>query len=285
MVLRVLKTEYGTFNVNIDDDIVLNFRTREKTKVGMIISVGGIKKCVFIKIPNIGNTAKLLNLKVKDSGCNTSGANIKGVATVGMINLAFTILREIAPDIQYIELDDESDFTCTLPNGKTVGISMTLHDLLFYQKAYYEKRFGAYLKDPDLREEYQEYKKGFQAQLPHLFSFKNTDLNEMLGPIYIESTTWEDFLSKLSTIKNKCEIIYPWYKNAVQIIFNEFKVERRTWIINLYDNILTPTIQYSEIKSNQKGGKRKTRKRMNWMIYDEPYDYLMYDEIYNLKYK
>jgi len=288
MSSQYLKTEYGTFRVTINDDTRINIQTREQTKIGTRLSVGGNNTCVFISIPDTSDTAHLLNLKTKNGGCEAYSKVITGKDTVGMVNLAFTVLKQIAPHIKRVKLEDESDFTCTLPNGSIAGISMTVYDLLFYQQAYYEKRFNAYLLNSDIRPLYEKYKEGFQETLPKEFSFHNKDLNEMLTPIYLESTTWRDFLDKIHTIPNTCEILYPWYKHAIREIFKHFPVERQDWMIDLYNNPKVETVNYSVEK--KKGGRRKTRKS-DTSIYTYTFHHLagaierpLYDEVYNLKY-
>ena len=156
---RFLQTTYGNFRVKIEDDRQINIKTREYKKIGTKLSIGGKNTCVFILIPLNGDTATLHNLKTKDGGCELNNQKIHGEKTVGMVNLAFTIIREISPQIKYVTLDDKSDFTCELPNNKIVGISMMLYELAFSQQSYYEKRFGAYLKNPILQLLYQEGKR------------------------------------------------------------------------------------------------------------------------------
>jgi hypothetical protein len=290
MSSRHLKTAYGTFRVTINDDTRINVQTREQTKIGTRLSVGGNNTYVFISVSDTSDTAHLLNLKTKDGGCDAYNKLITGKNTVGMVNLAFTVLKQIAPHIKRVKLEDESDFTCTLPNGSTAGISMTVYDLLFYEQAYYERRFNAYLINPDIRKLYEKYKQGFQQKLPNDFSFHNKDLNEMLIPIYLESTTWRDFLDKIHTIPNTCEVLYPWYKYAIREIFNNFPVERQNWMIELYDNPKIETVQYT-VEKLLKGGRRKTRKS-NDSIYKYTFAHLVdsierpfYDIVYDLKYK
>ena len=259
-----VKSEYGTFRVTINDDKIINIQTRTETKIGIQISVGGNNKCVFINIPDNSDTAHLLNLKTKDGGCEVHNKLITGKGTIGMVNLAFTLVKKEAPHIKRVKLEDESDFTCTLSNGKTVGISMTV---------------------------YEEYKHGFQEKLPNTFSFHNKDLNELLTPIYLQSTTWRDFFDTLHALPNVCQVIYPWYKYAIRDIFKNFPVERNNWMIELYNNPNVETVNYNVVEKNIKGGRRKTRKNDD-SIYKYSFYHLVdsierpfYDDIYNLKYK
>lgn len=284
-------TPYGKFKVTINDDIEIDYKTREPTKQGYLLSIGGKNTCVFINIPITGDTALLTNLKTTNGGCEVNDKIISGENTIGMVNLAFTIVREINPQIRYIQLEDESDFPCTTSEGHQVGISMLLYEFAFYQETYYEKRFGAYLLDPDLRKMYNERKKGYDEKLPEKFSFHNRDLEELLQPIYHQSSTWRDFFEKITNLPNKCEKIFPWYKYAMYIIFKNVSFERNTWLINLYNNPKLFTVKYSKLSSNYSGGRRKTLRnnisKYKYDIYNSNnyFDKLNYDVIYNLKYK
>jgi hypothetical protein len=205
-----------------------------------------------------------------------------------MVNLGLTILRKIAPHIQSILLQDMSDFPCKFENGHLVGISMMLYDVAFHQQAYYEKWFGAYLKNEVLRTMYKDYKSGFEEPLPPNFSFNNKDLELLLRPLYQESTNWNDFFQKISTLPNLYQVLFPWYRNAMLLIFKGVSFERQVWIIDLYKNPTLISVDYTEEKLTQKGGKRTTRKQINYVFdthtSDRYYDTMSYDEIYNLKY-
>jgi hypothetical protein len=285
---HIYKTQYGTFKVGINDDIKIDFDTRIPIKIGTLLSIGGANTCVFFSIPNDKDTAHLVNLKTKGGGCELTGKLISGQNTIGMVNLGLTIIRKIAPHIQFIRLEDMSDFPCKMENGKEVGISMIFYSLVLYQQSYYEKRFGAYLKNEVLRTMYEEYKSGFEDPLPTNFSFNNRDLEILLRPFYEESTNWKEFFQKVSTLPNVCQVLFSWYRTAIMIIFKGVSFERQEWIIDLYNNPSLILVEYTEDKLTQKGGKRKTRKQVNYSFdlhnSDKYYDKMTYDEIYNLKY-
>jgi hypothetical protein len=279
-----VKTKFGTFRVNIVNDVTTNPMTRETTKIGITLSVGGKNTCVFIKVPDYKDTAHLTNLKTKDGGCELTDKKISGENTIGMVNLAFTIIREICPHIKYIKLEDKSDFTCVFENGMKVGISMIYYEFAFYQESYYQKRFGAYLKDTTLRELYNERIKGFNEKLPTYFSFNNKDLDVILTPIYLQSNTWKDFFQKLYTMPNVCQIMFPWYRDAMTEIFKGVSFERQTWVIDMYNNPKLFDVEYTKLNV----GGRKSRKNIvyKYDIYnsDEYIEKPFYEDIYNMKY-
>jgi hypothetical protein len=282
------KTLYGTFRVTISDDNDHDTMSRRVTKLGTNISIGGKNTCVFFSVPVDKNTAYLSNLKTTDGGCEITDKIISGKNTVGMVNLGITIIRKIAPHIQYIRLEDMSDFPCKFDNGSVVGISMMLYELAFYQQAYYERRFGAYLLNDTMRKMYEDYKSGFLEHLPNDFSFNNKDLEDILRPLYLESKNWKEFFDKVHELPNVCQILFPWYRSAMMIIFKGVSFERQVWYIDLKNNSHIFPVEYTVLKE-QKGGKRKTRKNINYpySIYnsDTYYNQLSYDHIYNLKYK
>jgi hypothetical protein len=286
------KTEYGTFRVTMKDDIQYLHKNGQiiEEPHGTLLSIGGKNTCVFFNIPEEGDTAHLTNLKTKDGGCEVNDALISGLSTIGMVNLGFTIIRTISPNIKYIKLSDKSDFTCTFQNGMEVGISMTLYEMMFYQESYYEKRYGAYLQNPVLRELYQTSKKGFKETLPEHFSFRNKDLEEILRPIYSESTTWEDFFKKIKPIPNVCQKIFPWYTSAMYEVFKGISFERNEWLIDLYNNPKLLNVNYSVIKKLE-GGRKRTRKNdqtiYKYDIYNslKTYDIPFYDKLYDIKYR
>lgn len=284
MPIEIVKTNYGIFRIKVADDFKIDIETRERVKVGNTLSVGGKNTCVFLTIPFDSEIAHLTNLKTKDGGCEETNKKISGENTIGMVNLAFTKVREIAPHIKHIYLSDESDFPCTYKDGTVVGISMILYELIFHQESYYEKRFGAYLKNPILRELYKKAKEGFQKKLPRFFSFRNENVEKVLLPIYLKSTTWQDFFKNIHSLPNICELLFPWYKYALSDIFEGESFERQAWLIDLENNPKLFQVD-STILKKMEGGGRKTRKNKyrndvyNSTSYINP---LFHDEIHKL---
>lgn len=255
-------------------------------KTGIMLGVGGNDICVFIKIPTESSIAELLNLKTYNSHCEISGKKVSGENTCAMVNLAFTIVRDIAPHIKTIYLEDKSDFQCTLSNGKGVGISMALYEFMFHKQTWYERHFGAYLKNETLRGIYESSKSKFTQEKSADFSFQCKDLQTLLSPLYEKTKTWEEFFTEVYQHPKKCEIIFPWYQRAILQITNGVSYERQSWLIDLYDNPLTELIPYEIIRTTKGGGKTRRKHRhftplQSTMSYDERYD-LKYDPI---KYK
>jgi len=282
MPVYILKTQYGKFRVTVNEDNQLDFITREIKSIGKMITVGGKNKCVGIKVPYSSDTAHFLNVNRRMGGCELSGETIAGEKTVGMINLAFTILKREMPNILYIELEDKSDFPCTLSDGKPAGISLALYEMMFHQMSWYERHFGAYLLNPTLRDLYISSKSNFKIKpLTSDITFHNEDLNLILKPMLDKSKSWEDFFAKVYTMDTKCQIIFPWYHQILKIIFNNISFERQSWLIDLY----TEKIPMVEFETTQAGGNYTRRNIFNnkqdtyrtWADFS-------YDELYSLRY-
>ena len=273
----IVKTSHGRFNVTVNEDIKLDFETRERRSIGKMITVGGRHKCVGIKAPYASDTAHLLNINKTVGGCELDDNKISGEKTVGMLNLAFTFLKREMPNIKRIELEDKSDFPCTRSDGSIVGISLALYEMMFHQQSWYERHFGAYLVNPSLRELYSKQKENFNKPPEFDIDFHNKDLNESLPPILRDSKTWKEFFAKVYTMQNKCEIIFSWYSEVLlQKIFSGISFDRQSWIIDLDK---THSIEFISIEE-QKGGKYFTRKNTKKSQYYKSRSHFLYNELY-----
>lgn len=263
---RFLKTDAGIFKVVINDDIYTNLNTREQLLVGKLISVGGKNTCVFIKTQNSSSIAKLMNVKTSAGGCEINDKKIFGINTVIMVKLAFKLVKELAPHIKTIQLDDASVFSCKLENGRTFGISVALYELAFHQATWYERHFNARLLTDSANESYLKAKEGFDLAKPEHFDFSNNSLNQLLTPIYKSTNTWKEFFAEIYKIENKCRIMFPWYKWAVSSAMGGMACEGQIRTIDLQ---ATPII-YKEVTLGSRGGTRAK----SFMEYEEATDYL-----------
>lgn len=272
---KIVQTDIGKFRIKIVPDISINPVTREPTQLGYRISVGGKKDtCVYITT-NTTTTAELHNLNVKGLSCEITGKSIRGIATIHMLNLAFTIVKEVAPHVTHIHLMDNSSFQCDV-NGSLYGVSIALYELVFHQSTWYERHFGAVLENPVLRGLYT--KTGFYNNKPIRFEFNNSMLNEQLGPIYERTRSWKEFFDEIYHMNEKCKIILPWYRQALINIMDNISYENQSWIIDL-SNPKIQTISYSVISSG--GGKRRRTLRHSKRI-DEIID--MYKDVSMITY-
>ena len=262
---RVVRTHVGDFKITVNDHI--NYETMEK--IGITIGVGGMKDtCVFIVVPNDQNTAKLHNVRIRGLTCEVNGKIIRGDKTIHMVNLAFTILKEEAPNVKYVYLDDSSEFPCTTDNGKFIGVSLALYELAFHRSTWYERHFNSTLKNETLKQLYT--KDGFTNLKNPVFNFKHAKLNEELMPIYERTTTWKEFFDELYRMDGKCKLLIPWYKEALKNIMGGVSFDNQDWIIDL-NNPKIQSIVYARLPIHG-GSQRRTRKNMK-NIYST-YDYI-----------
>ena len=280
---RFLKTNAGIFKVVVNDDIETDLNTRKNFVTGKLISIGGKNTCVFIKTSNNSTNANLNNVKTSAGGCEIDNKKIIGENTVIMVKLAFTIVKEVAPHVKTIELDDSSVFSCDLDNGRSFGISIALYELAFHQATWYERHFNAKLITETANKAYLKAKEGFDKPKPEKFDFLNNSLNQLLMPIYINTTTWKEFFAEIYKIDKKCRIMFPWYIRAVASAMGGMACAGQTRIIDIYKSP-NELVEYNEVRMG--GG--ETRK---FMEYGEPTDYILEgfgyisnEHIYNIQY-
>ena len=285
---RFLKTSAGIFKVTINDDMHLDQATREMKLMGKLISVGGKNTCVFIKTSNEFPEAYLANVITREGGCEINDKKISGNNTIIMIKLAFTIVKEIALHVRTLKLQDTSSFSCELPNNKSFGINLSLYELAFHNATWYERHFNARIPVQSADIQYMNAKKGFNEPKPTNFDFNNNDLNDILMPIYIKTTTWKEFFSEIYKMEHKCRIMFPWYKEAIMLAMGGISYENQFRAIDIYSEP-NGAIEYKEVKMGSRGGTRKAQHE--FMEYIEPTDYILdnqkrisNEDIYKLTY-
>ena len=283
----LLKTSVGTFKASISPSNTINLETREQQIVSYTITIGGKNQCVQIKVMNNTNdtTAELLSVKTSFGDCEIYGTTIRSEKTIHMVLLAITLMRTEFSHISTLKLLDTSSFTCEFENGSKQGVSLTLYEILFHGASWYEKRFGAELPDSAtrLRETYTSSIANFDnpSMKPQLFDFNNEVLNMKLPLIYSNTSTWREFLKEIYKLNNVCEVICPWYKNALAIIFNNISYDSQWWFIHLDNNpkIYQIPYEFQVIRGGRRKGFFITQR--NKSKYIEP---LTYGEMYTLPY-
>ena len=269
---RFLKTNFGVCRVDVKDDIETNIHTRNNLVTGKLIAVGGKHTCVFIKTSTYSNKANLHNVKTSACGCEVNHKKILGENTVRMVKLAFTIVKEVAPHVKMLELDDTSAFECKLEDGRSFGISIALYELAFHQATWYERHFDAKLITEEANQAYIQAKEGFHTPKPEQFDFLNNSLNQLLWPMYASTKTWKDFFAKIYNIEKKCRIMFPWYMRAVASAMGGMACGNQTRIIDIYSPT-NESIPYTEVQKEIRGGTRKIKNV--YMDYGEPIDYIL----------
>lgn len=248
----VAKTKIGTFDIKITN--------RE------YITIGTKTGCVQIGYNNRSNTASLDWLGTEKGGCEALGKDIRGQKTIIMVDLGFTILRQLYPDVNpEVSLCDSSTFKCILPNNTPVHISNMIYNLLLSGKTYYQNKFNAKLKYKASEPAYNHFIR--TREDPSIFdksyNFNNDDLNTLLQPVLQESTNWGDFFNKLHTKfgRQTCVVIYSWYQSVYGYLAQE--AIHSEWLIDISNR---NKIDYDIISKNN--SKNYTRKNFIYNPYE-----------------
>ena len=232
----VAKTSFGSFQVKI-------------TNRDYII-IGSQHKCVQIAYNYKTNIANLDWIQAARGGCEVSGKNIRGINTVAMADLGFTILRQLYPSVEPIlHLRDSSKFACRLPDDTSVSVSSMTYHLLLYGKTYYQDRFHATLLYPESEPAYRAFVEA--RKNPKYFNknydFRNDDLNDAFKTLRESSNNWGEFFEQLKHKynDNTCTLMYSWCMDVFSMLA---KVPIHTdWVIDMNTR---PMIDYTITSRN-----------------------------------
>jgi len=195
----VAKTLFGNFQIKISNK--------------SFITIGSKNDCVQISIkPN--KQATLEWLGTDKGGCEESGKTIHGKDTIAMVDLGFTIMKQLVPDTNpFVHLRDSSKFDCTLQNGRKTSISNMIYNLLIKGETYYQDKFNASLLYTESQDALTKYVTSWSDSIDKDFDFENDELNMELKPLLNESNSWKEFMEKVyKTYGQKtCLVIHSWY--------------------------------------------------------------------------
>ena len=264
---RAIGTQYGVYKLKVTKDVQIFYSINARQKeIGAIINLGGKDtNCIQINVPYEGTVGKLLRIQagIKNE-CSIDNKEQRGEKLIHMVELGITIAKEINANLETLELEDDASFDCKLPDGRTIAMSSTDHDIAFYQQSYYEKRYGAILINSELRKDYNKDIKKFEdpSRKPERFDFKNNDIEKELLPLYNSSKNWKEFFDKINEKydKKKCTVVALWLKSALLHIFNDRIYSGMKWKIDI-KNI--PKITYEERVLLKSGG--RTRKKEKYI--------------------
>ena len=207
------------------------------------ITVGGkFKNCMQITIKS--KEIAWVNSSLTGE-CELNKKPIGGQDTLVMIHIGLWFLHNGYNDIKYpilseLELTDSSKFNCSLSDSSSRSMSMLYRDALVHGMSFYERKLGAeprFKVGKEVMEILRKGRKGKQS----FFDFRNEDLNIQLRGVYNDSVSWEDFMNKLVKKYGSvqvCQVMYPWYLQAVTDITEGMELPTR-WILR----DLTPTIE------------------------------------------
>lgn len=228
-----VKTATAKFRVKFSKDMAWTLQAngdRERILVGYTVTLGGNAEpeCLQINVPLKGDTGTLLWLK-SSVGCaleiegEPDTTEIKGDLTQHMAHVGFTIARKMNTSLRYLTLQDSAMFNCVLPDGGLYPMNMTDHELAFYQQTYYERRYGSKFVLKGLQSIYESLLPNFTdpAKKPTVFKFNVSALDDELQSLYLSTRTWKEFFDRIRITygKKKCQVIYPWIKDALFLIF------------------------------------------------------------------
>ncbi len=282
--IRYVIPTIGMFKVTYTHE----YHPYNKTQIEYsVLNIGGdFDKCVNITIHPEGSerqTELILSwTEVLDKSCTTDRHIIKGDATTEMLQLGFTLAREIAPYAKYVTLEDMSYIYCDTPDGRK-KMSLPPYYIAFHDKTWYDDKFNAVMKNETNYKSYKDaignmYKAEFKSKV---FNFGNSTIKELLYPLYDASSNWKEFFLSIKKKfgKKTCVMMYPWLNSAMNNIFkgNQIFVGQE-WIISLNE---LPIIPYYEIDKSKVAGGGKFK--MQYEIQHYNYRDVNYNDTMNWK--
>ena len=277
--MAIILTEKVALHITID-----SFTNRD---TGIIehysVNIGSRKsKCIHLIVP--GNLSGVLEGKLNWVAkivpeCYLT-AKDKTKLSQHIVNLAFTIARDINPRCTRYLLNDCSSFPCSLPNGTTQVVPMKPFHIAFHGSTWYEYYFGARLEHN--HEIYERLKLNLydSSKKTPKFEFNHPDLEEILKPMYDSTETWWNFFQAIQAKygDKKCSVVYPWIRDAMFEIFDHSNIyEVHKWYIDLDKNVKdakTPIIPFHTYEDIQTGGKRKFTKKQKTKIKTKTNEFL-----------
>lgn len=225
-----------------------NIRTGKLDYYMILIGTDPKNACVNIRAPHNRDEPMKLAYVTSEVECRLDNITpMKGLATVQMIQLGITIARKLCPKATMMELEDYSHFKCSSPDG-VLKMALPAFYFAFHRKTWYEDKFGATLKSPKNREQYEcgIMNMDNSEKKPGDFNFGTNALNDILIPLYDECPTWGVFFQRIAKkYKNdKCWIVQPWIDEAMRHIFEGSIYDLRDWELNVTK---IPEISYYEI--------------------------------------
>jgi hypothetical protein len=189
-------------------------------------------------------------LKTDQGGCELNEKEIRGQATIKMIDLAFSLLRNQHPDRTIVTLLDDSGFSWKDTSGRSYKTNFLKG---YLQKTWYEDKFNAVMCNPEIYRIYREkadHNFDDPSKKPVTFDFMNSEVKVILEPLYLEANTWREFINKFVEKhgENKYKLMYDWYRSAIYSIFDGMEINQN-WKIDISER--------HHIECTKQGGTRK----------------------------
>jgi hypothetical protein len=254
------KYSYIQFHIksNLDNSIYHVRNTRKFVDSIKTYERFECSRCVDINLYFKDNKIKAEVSQLKyHKECSIQKTLQKGIGTQNMFLTMLALVMQMYSDIDSFQFKDFSEKECD--NG--ANIHLGYFSLITSNKTWYEKNFGALLKNETVQKIYNQEKDKFNKKdiigvdmLEILSKVKNL-LKEIILDIYNISDSYNTFFSNLNKKFGKsmlCEYLQPWIKTfMIKMDFEQYFY--MDWIIPVQEirkrNI---KIRYSKIISKSK---------------------------------
>ena len=211
-----------TSNLDSSTYIVKHNRKFENNKVRYdYIHFGHIdtnRVCIEIHVYNKQMYAELSKIKY-DKGCSVQKTLEKGKGTQNMLKVALSLVSQLYQEIKYFTFRDYSEKEC----DNAANIHLGYFSLITSGKTWYEKNFGAIIKDEIFRDLYKKdldklNHKEIDIEISDIL-IKNKvkqPLREIIIKEFEDSNNFKDFFNKLNEKFGRsmlCEYLEPWIKD------------------------------------------------------------------------
>ena len=235
------------------------------------------KFCIEIHVYNYNIPYAELSKIKYNKGCSIQKTLERGLGTQNMLKIALALVSQLYPEIKSFLFKDFSEKECD--NG--ANIHLGYFSLITSGKTWYEKNFGATIKDAVFEELYKKdleklNHKDIYIDIYDLLTGHNVKkpLKDIIVKEYDNSKNYKDFFTRLNNKFGRnmlCEYIQPWLRDFMRKLDLEryFYME---WEIPV-NEIQKFNIKIQNYKKYEGGGRRnitnKVKKRRRWMGDDE----------------
>lgn len=233
------------------------------------------KYCIEIHVYN--NTSMYAELsKIKyDKGCSVQKTLEKGIGTQNMLKVSLSLVSQLYPEIESFIFKDFSEKECD--NG--ANIHLGYFSLVISGKTWYEKNFGAVLKDTYLQNMYIQDKEKLNKKVNEKIDLSDIlekakvkkDLKEILLLEYNKSNSFKDFFSNLNKNFGKhmlCEYLQPWIREFMRAIDLEryFYMEWEIPVKKIQDyNVIIKDYKKYNASAGRRNITNKLKGRRRWI--------------------
>lgn len=201
----------------------LTIKTRyssDKKPYEQVFLIGGTKKgCVSITVMDKGvrsdyyvydTTRAILPYVEYSTNCSIDGPLHRGEGTRHMMQTLITIIKQCAPHVTRIALDDSSSYSC---DG--IAYDLKSYSLSMHAKTWYEKYFAAKPENLIEREDHVKRMSTFKQPLSDNFG-----LSTLFPSMpYIDNGVLMEMKTIIDHIKNQ--------RGSITHLFNEFKAQMK----------------------------------------------------------